>query len=178
MICEKCKLNTARIHVVKILKGKKISMNLCEQCALLYENIVIDPSGGKKINNFVSNLYEAIHGNQSIGTSGVKTIKCEKCGLSLDGFRKSGRLGCSHCYEVFKGNLDVVLEKVQGKNVHIGKIPQRTGGELKTKNEILCLKKELKDRIKKEEFEEAAILRDKIKILEKSLVGGEMNEGK
>ncbi len=176
MICEKCKLNQARIHIVKIYQGKKISMNLCEQCALLYENIIIDPSGGKNINNFVSNLFEAIHGNQGIAAKGIPVIKCEECGLTLDGFRKSGRLGCSNCYKVFMENVEVVLEKVQAKNFHIGKIPERSGGELKKKNEIMSLKKKLKDRIKKEEFEEAALLRDKIRTLEKSIAGGEKSE--
>ncbi len=176
MICEKCKLNQARIHIVKIFQGKKVSMNLCEKCALLYENIIIDPSGGKNINNFVSSLFEAIHGNQSIAAKGIRPIKCDKCGLTLDGFRESGRLGCSNCYEDFRENVEAVLEKVQAKNFHIGKIPERSGGELKMKNEILCLKKKLKDRIKKEEFEEAALLRDKIRVLEKSIAGGGNNE--
>jgi protein arginine kinase activator len=94
----------------------------------------------------------------------------------LDGFRESGRLGCSNCYEDFRENVEAVLEKVQAKNFHIGKIPERSGGELKMKNEILCLKKKLKDRIKKEEFEEAALLRDKIRVLEKSIAGGGNNE--
>lgn len=176
MICEKCKLNSAKVHIVKIVNGKKTSMNLCEQCAKIYENIIFEASKGNVINNFnfVSNLFEAIHGQTT--QDNQSTIKCGKCGLTFDGFRKSGRLGCGQCYNTFSKNLDAILEKVQGKNIHIGKIPARTGGELKIKNEILKLKKELNEKIKKEEFEEAALLRDEIKELEKCILGGDNSE--
>lgn len=175
MICEKCKLKPAKVHVIKIINGKKTSVNLCEKCAKTYENIIIEASKGKNINNLVSDLFNTIHG-QTESTLHQEVTKCNVCGLTLDDFRKSGRLGCSHCYEMFKGNLDVILEKVHGKTIHVGKIPHRTGGELKIKNQILNLKKTLKEKIKKEEFEDAAVIRDEIKELENSIVGGDSNE--
>lgn len=175
MLCEKCKLNDAKIHIVKIVNGKKSSMNLCEECAKIYENIILEASNGKNINNLVSNLFEAIHG-YSINPDSSESIQCPKCGLTLDGFKRSGRLGCNECYETFISNLEVVLDKVQGKNVHIGKIPEKSESELKIKNQIFNLKKDLKEKIKKEEFEDAALLRDEIKMLEKNLVGGGAHE--
>ncbi len=175
MICEKCKLKQAKVHVIKIINGKKTSINLCEHCAKTYENIIIEASKGKNINNLVSSLFDTIHG-QTDHSMDYSVPKCNGCGLTLDGFRKSGRLGCRDCYDMFKGNLDMILEKVHGKTIHVGKIPHRTGGELKIKNEILNLKKALKEKIKKEEFEAAAVIRDEIKELENSIIGGDGNE--
>lgn len=175
MICEKCKQNPAKVHIIKIINGKKTSINLCEQCAKTYENIIIEVTKGKNINNLVSSLFETIHG-QAENTKNNTGPKCGTCGLTLGGFRKSGRLGCKDCYSMFKGNLDMILEKVQGKTIHVGKIPHRSGGELRIKNQILNLKKELNDKVKKEEFEDAAVIRDEIKALENSIAGGDNDE--
>lgn len=175
MICEKCNLKPAKVHIIKIINGKKTSMNFCELCAKKYENIIIEASKTQNINNMISSLFDTIHG-QTASTMKGNVHKCTMCGLTLDGFRKSGRLGCPECYEIFKNNLDGILEKVQGQSIHVGKIPQRTGGELKIKNKILNLKKQLEEKIKTEEFEDAAVIRDEIKELECNTIGGDDNE--
>lgn len=166
MICEKCNLNQARINIVKIINGKKTSMNLCEQCAQLYENILIDNIGNKNVDDFIMSIYEAIY---DPAHDYEHTLQCNVCGLTLEGFKNTGRLGCDNCYHTFRTQLDVVLEKVQGKNIHIGKIPKRTGGVIEIKKQILNLKKELNEKVEKEEFEEAATIRDEIKRLERTL---------
>jgi protein arginine kinase activator len=100
--------------------------------------------------------------------------KCAKCGLTYEDFKKIGRLGCGACYVSFKGSLAPLLKRIHGSNQHMGKSPSPVSmKELKitTKlhDELEAAKAELTKAVKKEEFEEAAALRDKIKFLEKKL---------
>lgn len=52
------------------------------------------------------------------------------------------------------------------------KVPKRNGGSLLKKHELEDLKRRLVDAISKEEYEEAAVLRDRIRSLE----GDDKNE--
>lgn len=61
----------------------------------------------------------------------------------------------------------VPFKKIQPSNEHTGKVPKRLEPLIAAKREIEILKKELKEAIKQEKYEEAAKLRDAIKDLEK-----------
>ena len=49
------------------------------------------------------------------------------------------------------------------------KIPNRAGGTLSLKQEILNLRKQITKYVEAEEYEQAAVLRDRIKVLENQL---------
>lgn len=164
MLCEKCKLNPAVVHIVKIVNGKKTTLNLCEQCSKAYEEMIFGANQNKKINEIIANILNL--NDQFVKEEQKETIKCERCGLTLEEFKKVGRLGCSQCYSTFDEQLRNIIDNVQVKSIHTGKIPRRDGLELKKKNEVLKLKRELEDRVSREEFEEAAAIRDQIKEIE------------
>jgi protein arginine kinase activator len=77
-------------------------------------------------------------------------------------------LGCSQCYETFKEGLIPLLKKIHGSTQHAGSSPKKkTKKKRKFSGKIQELKEQLDEAIKKEDFEEAARLRDKIKELKK-----------
>jgi len=51
--------------------------------------------------------------------------------------------------------------------VHTGKVPLRQAGRLRIERELERLRQELQEAIGKEEYERAAVLRDRIRMLEK-----------
>ena len=55
---------------------------------------------------------------------------------------------------------------MHGKTRHIGKVPGKASQSVKTGYEIDKLRAELKDAISREDYETAASLRDKIKLIE------------
>ena len=175
MICEKCKQNRAKFHIVKIVGGEKTTMNLCEECARIYENIVIEVSKNSSIDNIVSNIFKTIQNQKDLQNKDAEW-KCPRCGLSMRDFKESGKLGCYECYPSFNKNLMIIIDRVQTKNIHVGKFPRKRGNELKVKNEIVLLKYKLIEKIRTEEFEDAAIIRDEIKTLEQSVLGGKDHE--
>jgi protein arginine kinase activator len=95
--------------------------------------------------------------------------RCTRCGFTYDDFKKTQRLGCPDCYNTFQVQINKILRKIHGSIKHAGKTPGKTSKATKIRKEIEKLRKELQDAISLEEYERAAVLRDKIKEAEKIL---------
>jgi protein arginine kinase activator len=98
--------------------------------------------------------------------AGATAVVCESCALQFSDFRNSGRLGCPHDYTVFHDELLPYLENIHGETKHCGKFPTRYGANKNIQKEIDILRKKLQTVIQKEKYEEAADIRDKIRLLE------------
>ncbi|SKC87953.1 UvrB/UvrC motif-containing protein [Maledivibacter halophilus] len=166
MLCEKCKQNNATVHLTKIINNKKIELHLCEECARRTQDISFE--NPFTINNFLTGLLDSVQGSP-LKVDYIQTTTCSKCGMSYGKFKQLGRLGCSECYKTFNEKLMPLVKSVHGSKHHTGKVPKKAGSLIRLKREILTKKKELSRAIDKEEFEKAAELRDKIKLLEKDL---------
>jgi len=81
----------------------------------------------------------------------VKEKICPQCGTFLSEVRTTGKLGCSHCHEAFSPELEYFFT------------PTNKTEETTHTHEDLTTK--LQNAIKKEDYELAATLRDKIKKL-------------
>jgi protein arginine kinase activator len=100
---------------------------------------------------------------------GVDTAEteCSFCGLTFADFRRTGRLGCPHCYETFGEQLPRLLRRIHGGVKHVGKVylpPDPTASELEKRLE--GLRRGLDRAVHDEDFERAAELRDEIRSLE------------
>lgn len=95
----------------------------------------------------------------------TKDIVCPLCKTKLSQVLKTGKFGCSECYDSFGGYTKQILTSIHSTAVHKGKISDAASEQVKIKKEIEKLSSELKDAIEKQEFEKAATLRDKIKEL-------------
>lgn len=168
MYCEECKERVASVHLTKIVNGNKIQKHLCEECAKKYQEelgMVFKPQF--TFSNFLGSLLENEVFPQFDNVS-LKDSKCDKCGMTYSEFLHGGRMGCNKCFSYFGDRLKPLLKRIHGTTTHTGKIPERIGGDLKLQNEIKEAKLSLKEAVSKEKFEEAAVLRDKIKELEKN----------
>jgi len=164
MLCQVCNKNDATLHYTKIIDGQVEELHLCEGCSKGNSEFDFD-----KTFSFHKLLTEIIDGVQGsyIDTDG-EDLHCDKCGLKYSEFKQSGKLGCDRCYESFKDKLKPIIKSVQGTESHKGKIPTRIGSTLRIDREIRGLRSDLDKCISVENFEEAARLRDKIKLLEDS----------
>jgi protein arginine kinase activator len=101
--------------------------------------------------------------------------RCNTCGSSFNDIVKGGHIGCSDCYEKFSDKLEPSIRKIHGKTKHIGKFISYDESEDKKEhkkpeakkevNQIDALNEQLKVAIEEQRFEDAAVLRDKIKDL-------------
>ncbi len=95
-------------------------------------------------------------------------LKCKACGMTLDELRRNGKLGCAQDYEVFKDHLDELLERMHGAHEHVGRVPGIGEGELERIQRVQELQANLDLAVRQEDYEEAASIRDALKMLEQS----------
>lgn len=88
-----------------------------------------------------------------------KNKQCPTCGSTIHDISITNRLGCADCYEFFKTELKPVIAKMQNTLKHVGKSPKKKNFNVND------LEVRLSDAVKKENYEEAAIIRDEIKRL-------------
>lgn len=92
--------------------------------------------------------------------------KCPVCGSTYSDFRRTGKLGCGECYNTFRSPVSQTLRQVQPSVQHTGKIPSKSGEELKLKRKYESLKQELAAAVKNEDYETAAKLHKQIREIE------------
>lgn len=170
MMCQECNMRPATVHITKIVNGEKTQMHLCEECAKqkhLGFSMGMNPFDFDDAPGFsLGKLLSSFFGEPEQISKKSDELKCDRCGLTFPRFTETGRFGCSNCYDAFKDHLDPMLRRIHGKTYHVGKVPRRAGSEIRMKNEISRLKRELQEAINAEEYERAAVIRDKIKEIE------------
>lgn len=160
MICQICKENEATVHYTEVTNNKVSEMHLCERCAL-EKGISVKPDF------LLADLLAGLAGLEK-GPTLREEKKCSNCGLTYSDFKTSGRLGCAKCYQTFKPSLSALLKKIHGSLNHSGKVPAVIGKEVEGAKTLKKLRAKLQELIKKEEFEQAARVRDEIRKLEKA----------
>ncbi|ASS76956.1 hypothetical protein CIG75_19890 [Tumebacillus algifaecis] len=176
MLCQRCQQRDATVHFSKILNGEKSEIHLCETCARENSEFMMKPGENFSFHNLISGLL-GFENQGSFGQmSGAQTrqnTRCNTCGLTYQKFAELGRFGCADCYQSFGPRLEPLLRRIHGgATTHTGKVPQRTGGMIKMRKQIELLRRELQQKIQMEQFEEAALLRDRIRELEQQSAAG------
>ncbi|MGN0533123.1 MAG: UvrB/UvrC motif-containing protein [Eubacterium sp.] len=174
MLCQHCNKNEATTHIKKNINGQREEMHLCSECAR--ELGVMDEFKMPSMSEFFG---ESLLGSfLGAGTAAMNSLagieRCGTCGSSFSDIVNSGHIGCSDCYEKFSDRLEPSLRKMHGKTKHIGKFISYSQDaeksdkpkEEKAENPLETLKKDLDKAIKEQRFEDAAVLRDKIKAME------------
>lgn len=160
--CEGCEKPQA-VYLAEIVKGKIKQYYLCESCPLLKDFYVLKPSDAPNV--------AAISGQPAEEGKEILDLTCPKCGLTYEQFIVRGYLGCSECYSAFREPLKLLLAHIHGSDIHLGKAPKiirgkkTSAGNARKTNRIdtlLDMKEKLKTAVEKEDFGQAAQLRDKI----------------
>ncbi len=159
MLCQNCQKNAANVHFTQIKNNTKVDIYLCEQCAQeIGQTELVAPFG---FNDLINGLFGA-----QIKHEAPVTLKCKNCGMEYNEFLKSSRVGCAECYKAFGPKLDPIIKRLHGNAQHLGKVPGRVSSNINVPNEIEKLKQLLNESIQREEYEESAKIRDRIRSLE------------
>ena len=160
MQCQICHEKTATIHLTEISNGMRTEVHFCEQCAVKQG---IAAAGQISVNELLSTLLPSQPSDEELLGPPSAEIACPNCGITLKQFRKRGVLGCPNDYVVFEKALRPLIEKAHnGKSSHCGKVPAHAPQETKDIIESMSLKDQLEDAIKREDYELAARLHQKI----------------
>ena len=161
MLCQNCKRNDAGVHIKRIVGGESAEIHLCSACASALG--VRDAVSG--FSPF-GEMLGAISGSSPVRT-GNRVLRCETCGFSFEDIARTGLPGCPDCYRTFNQKLRPTLGKLHGRAVFKGKHPEKAEYADNRTDEITQLKSELEKAIATEDFETAAVIRDRIRALVK-----------
>jgi protein arginine kinase activator len=159
MQCSVCKEKTATVFLTHIENDKMHKVNLCEDCAKTKG--VDNPTTFSLAD---ADVLLGLGAAQEISqTPGGAELKCPRCGFSQADFKKSGRLGCPECYNVFAEGLAGLLKTMHKGTKHTGKSPEVLRQSRDKAERLKSLNKKLAKAIETEDFELAAKLRDELK---------------
>lgn len=159
MICESCRNREATVHLTQVIDGNVKKLHLCEECA---DESGFDIQGPMSITDVLLGLGEDDASPDSDQGRDDVRKHCGICGLTLPQFRSKGRLGCPDCYASFEAEIIPLLDSMHHSTRHVGKVPAAAGRPESGSGEIPALQSMLDEAVESENFEEAAVLRDKI----------------
>jgi len=165
MKCYKCD-RQATFHITDLVDGKPNELHLCEECAQAF----LSPS-----DEDAAEVMPAMAGllaqHLAVGETADELARldqrvCPVCGISFLEFRKLGRLGCPHDYVFFSEELEPLLMNIHDQTRHIGKVPKRCPQGADQQTQLIRLRREMKEAIATENYEQASQLRDQIREIE------------
>lgn len=165
--CSECKKEIT-VRFTEFEKGIKHELCMCSECPELKKRLYGNPRA-----------------DVGSGEKPLAKMACGECGTTLDSIRVGHPLGCSHCYELFDEAIIYELRSIRKlpphletakKTVllHVGRTPGESK-ELTPSLQLIALNEALDETLKREDYEQAALLRDRIKALserQKDLEGG------
>ncbi len=163
-VCDHCGKAAAVVHLTQVVNNEAKTSHLCEACAAAKGiQTSVQPS-----NLHLADFLAKMGGDESLPTDAQEEVlTCPFCGLTTQGFKEVGRLGCPQCYSTFESYLRGLLRRIHGGTQHVGKVylpPDPTASEKQQR--IEGLRRKLERAIESEDFERAAELRDQIRTLE------------
>ena len=145
MLCSICKVKPATVFLTDIKGDKMHKVDLCEDCAK-----------NKGVNDSTFALADMLLGlgaSQEIEqASGGVEVKCPQCGFTQADFKKSGRLGCSACYQTFAEGLEGLLKSMHKGTRHSGKVPESLRQKRDFSEQLSQLQRKLAKAIETENF--------------------------
>ncbi len=166
MKCELCHQADAETAIQKTVDGSVRELFVCSGCARRQQTPAPDEPPGDSSDDAPAQVTAEIMIELLFGTE-VKTggrrsgerPPCPGCGLTGEEFRKHSRLGCSACYDHFTQDLAPLLRDMHSGEHHVGKVPRRAMDAVLQQR----LEAELADAVARQQFEQAAVLRDRLR---------------
>ncbi len=166
MNCDQCHEREAVIHLTQIVNEQVTTLHLCERCAA---EKGVESSGSvakSPLGTFLAAMGKELP-DKAAPATGADRFACGRCGATLQDFRETGRLGCADCYRSFEGPLRDLLRRLHGSTLHVGERYAERGRALPDSGgREADLREQLRLAIETENFELAAELRDRLRVVE------------
>jgi protein arginine kinase activator len=163
--CSHCKKPIKAIYK-EIVDNSILCIEMCADCPILQQKLH-------------GQMVELLQPHEGL-TETEAGLCCGNCRTTLESIKTGNPLGCSECYAVFADVLiseliaadklparikkDLLAKKAQP--LHLGKTPNKPL-TIPTSSRLTALNEALNEALKKENYEQAAWIRDQIKALTK-----------
>jgi protein arginine kinase activator len=159
--CQDCN-ELATVHLTEIVNGKKRESHFCPECARKREVLK------QQELNVTAIVQSVISQHVGAQTDELARLTCPSCGIKYMEFKAAGRCGCPNDYQVFRRPLEPLLERIHRGVKHVGKVPPHAVKHAALQEELRDLRQQLRSAIEREAYEEAARLRDCIRLKEQA----------
>lgn len=169
MLCQDCRQRVSTVIYTEVREGTKKVLHLCQACVEkrgIPTPVLRDPL---QVETLFKDMLQQLgeEGGSLDGGHPLDAETCAVCGWSFGKFRETGLLGCPHCYTAFEETLKPLLQGVHGSDEHQGKA-YRVGEErLAGEEDENFLREALDEAVRREEFEQAAQIRDRLQQIQK-----------
>jgi len=170
MICERCKKNEASVHLTEIIKSVKSEIHLCEVCA---REIGLN----SKLSSFSLSIPDILSFLDSETIQEGEEVKiCPSCSFTFADISRKNKLGCQNCYSVFSDALEQMIRNIKPNfSGYTGRVPENyercdnyenivLQDDIETED-IVSLKKLLSTSLMEENYEKAALIRDRMNMI-------------
>ncbi len=119
MQCDVCKTKEAEVFLTQIVEGTIQKVNLCKGCS---KDRGVDDPTGFALTELLAGLGTSTETENRRARAGARlwwnsppaawnpTQRCPVCNFTQADFKKTGRLGCSECYQTFSESLGNLLK--------------------------------------------------------------------
>ena len=160
MVCDICGENEAVVVINKIMNDKKHELHLCMNCAK--ERGLITRNG--KLEMSLAGLFE------DVAASKKSDRLCPVCGHKFSEIKKTLRVGCPECYSIFAEEIKEIMKLNGIIGSYTGSMPERLANFRSVLTDRMYLQAKMEESVANEDYEKAAIYRDRLKALEKCAV--------
>ncbi|MBN1836210.1 MAG: UvrB/UvrC motif-containing protein [Spirochaetales bacterium] len=161
MKCEICGAREAVIHIQQVIGKERVDLHLCEECAVERGITSTQDRIELSISNLINGLVEVRKKKKP-----AANLVCPGCGSAWEAVNRREKMGCPECYTTFHREIRQALRRALGKAQHRGRLPRRLSTYKTFLVDMVKLKEGLDDALKREDYEKAARLRDRIRELE------------
>lgn len=150
------------MFLTQIVNGQVSELALCEACArakglfdpqsLTFAEKFFPEEFKNRVDKLVRELTQGIDTRSSAPPLGILS-RCPVCGFGVEDYRRTGHLGCPDCYTVFARELNPLAVEEAAPEHESANITRAR------------LQNELKQAVAREDYEQAARLRDKLNTL-------------
>ena len=153
MKCDICGIRESVMFIQEVTPTSTRALHLCAECAAEKK---ISAAGGK---------FEMPLGK--IFPMRPEARLCRVCGLSLADLRKYRKAGCPNCYKDFATEITAILAGSKKGISYTGSLPKRISGFRSKLEDRAVLENSLSESVAREDYEKAAVYRDRLRELDR-----------
>ncbi len=159
--CQRCGTRPATIHVTEVAAaGGHAEAHLCTACCQTAGWVPAVPPPP------VAELVATAPASDDLqGDESASEPVCPTCGLQFSDYQQANLFGCAHDYSRFAEPVEELIRRWHGAIRHTGRRPGEAALD-EGESRRAAFQAELADAIAGERYEEAARLRDQVRLLD------------
>ncbi|MBQ4498442.1 MAG: UvrB/UvrC motif-containing protein [Spirochaetaceae bacterium] len=163
MKCDICGIRNAVLFVQQVSATRTVELHLCVECAK-ERGINV---AGKNVEVAFNNLLSGLLQNSELANQiSQPSSACPVCGKTLADLRRTKTAGCPECYTVFKSEIFSILKSHGIEGTYHGGLPKKLAHFRSVLTDRMMYQEKLAEAVAVEDYEKAAVYRDRLKALE------------